>query len=161
MPNNIYILKNLDETKILASIIAKVAQPNLILLLTGNLGSGKTQLAKLIGLKLGVNEIINSPTFIIWNQYQTKYDWKLIHIDAYRLTNNQNLDEYYEIMNNNFTIIEWPNKLTLNYQYYSYLAINFNITNLTSREITISTNLWQTNDELKLKKMLSVLLPKN
>lgn len=140
MKKNKYLLKNLDDTNNLAQIIAKIAKPNLVLLLNGPLGSGKTQITKLIGQLFGVKNVINSPTFIIYNQYQTKYKWNLIHIDAYRLI-KPNVEEYYEIMINNFTIIEWSEKLSINFNNYQYIAIDFKIIDINSREITVNTNL--------------------
>ncbi len=140
MKKNKYILKNLTDTNSLAQIISKITKPNLVLLLNGPLGSGKTHITKLIGWYLGVKNVINSPTFIIYNQYQTKYKWNLIHIDAYRLI-KPNVEEYYEIMINNFTIIEWSEKLSINFNNYQYIAINFKIIDINSREITVNTNL--------------------
>lgn len=159
MKKNTYILKNLTDTNILAKIIAKIAKPNLVLLLNGPLGSGKTQLTKMIGSLLGIKNVINSPTFIIYNQYQTKYQWNLIHIDAYRLI-KPNLEEYYEIMSNNFTIIEWSAKLIFNFADYQYLVIDFKIINLDSREITINTNLLSPTTEKYLLNSLVSLYKK-
>ena len=146
MKKNVYTLKNLDDTNTLTKIISKIAKPNLILLLNGPLGSGKTQIAKLIGILLGVKNIINSPTFIIWNKYQTKYEWNFIHMDAYRLI-NPHLEEYYEIMMNNFMIIEWSERLNINFNNYSYIAIDFKIIDINSREITVNTNLLAKKEE--------------
>lgn len=156
MKNKKYLLKNLDDTNILVQIIAKIVKPNLVLLLNGPLGSGKTQITKLLGSLIGVKSVINSPTFIIWNKYQTKYQWSLIHIDAYRLC-NPDLEEYYEIMMNNFTIIEWPEKLNINFENYPYIAIDFKITNINSREIIISTNHLLPTEEKYLIDALSTL----
>ncbi|WP_342276036.1 tRNA (adenosine(37)-N6)-threonylcarbamoyltransferase complex ATPase subunit type 1 TsaE [Spiroplasma endosymbiont of Nebria brevicollis] len=157
MNHNSYLLNNLKDTKQLARIIANIAQPNLILLLNGTLGSGKTQLTKLIGEELGVSDIINSPTFIIWNQYATKHKWNLIHMDAYRLNNVTHLEEYYEIMANNFMIIEWPDKLPINWQQHMYIEINFTITNATKRVITVNTNLLTNKDKKQLQDWLKHL----
>lgn len=156
MKKNKYILKNLDDTNSLAQIIAKIAKPNLVLLLNGPLGSGKTQITKLIGALLGVKNVINSPTFIIYNQYQTKYKWNLIHIDAYRLI-KPNLEEYYEIIINNFIIIEWPEKLSINFNNYQYIAINFKIIDINTREITVNTNLLTQREENYLINSLASL----
>lgn len=157
MNNNNYLLNNLQDTKQLANIIVNLAQPNLILLLNGEIGSGKTQLTKLIGEMLGVNDVINSPTFIIWNQYETKYEWKLIHMDAYRLNNVTQLDEYYEIMTNNFMIIEWPDKLSVNLQSHMYIEINFTITSALKRMITVNSNLLTNKDKKQLQDNLKYL----
>lgn len=157
MNNDYYILNNLQDTKQLSNIIVNLAQPNLILLLNGTLGSGKTQLTKLIGEMLGVNDVINSPSFIIWNQYETKYEWKLIHMDAYRLNNVTQLDEYYEIMTNNFMIIEWPDKLSVNWQNHMYIEINFTITSALKRMITVNSNLLANKDKKQLQDNLKYL----
>ncbi|WP_308149318.1 MULTISPECIES: tRNA (adenosine(37)-N6)-threonylcarbamoyltransferase complex ATPase subunit type 1 TsaE [unclassified Spiroplasma] len=157
MNNNSYFLNDLKDTKQLATIIANIAQPNLILLLNGTLGSGKTQLTKLISEILGVSDVITSPTFIIWNQYTTKHKWNLIHMDAYRLNNVTQLDEYYEIMANNFMIIEWPDKLPINWQHHMHIEINFTITSATKRMITVNTNLLTNKDKKQLEYDLNCL----
>jgi len=152
-----YQLNNLNDTKKLATIISQLASANLILLLTGTLGSGKTQLVKFIGQMLGITNIINSPTFVIWNQYQTQNTWNLIHMDAYRLNNDDNNAEYFEIMANNFMIIEWPEKLTINFANYSYIAINLKIINDNIRKITVNTNKLEPKSEKVLIKVLNSL----
>lgn len=135
----IYQLKTLADTKTIAQVISKIAKENLYLLLTGPLASGKTQLTKFIGVELGVKTVISSPSFIILNQYQTKYPWKLIHIDAYRLNKNTDFQEYFELTVNNFSIIEWPEKITWDFTKLKTIKINFQLKNQ-QRTITITTN---------------------
>lgn len=135
----IYQLKTLADTKTIAQAISKIAKENLYLLLTGPLASGKTQLTKFIGVELGVKTVISSPSFIILNQYQTKYPWKLIHIDAYRLNKNTDFQEYFELTVNNFSIIEWPEKITWDFTKLKTIKINFQLKNK-QRTITITTN---------------------
>ncbi len=85
-----------------------------IICLHGDLGAGKTTMTQIIGKSLGVTEIINSPTFVIKKIYQTTDDVfkTLIHMDAYRLEGEQNLDVFR--LDQDFTstntlmIIEWP-----------------------------------------------------
>lgn len=55
-----------------------------ILLLKGELGSGKTSLVQGIGQGLGIAELINSPTFILLNEY-SEGRVPLYHLDLYRL----------------------------------------------------------------------------
>lgn len=134
-----YQLKTLTDTKTIAQAISKIAKENLYLLLTGPLASGKTQLTKFIGAELGVKTVISSPSFIILNQYQTKYPWKLIHIDAYRLNKNTNFQEYFELTVNNFSVIEWPEKITWDFTKLKTIMINFELKN-NQRTITMTTN---------------------
>lgn len=138
MTNN-YQLKNLADTKALAQTIAKIADKNIYLLLNGELASGKTQLAKFIGSALGVKEVVNSPTFVILNQYQTNHDWKLVHIDAYRLDKQTDFTEYFELTIDNFTIIEWPNKINWNFEQLQTITIDFKVTD-DMRAITVTAN---------------------
>ena len=56
-----------------------------VLLLEGNLGSGKTTLVQGIGLGLGIPETIDSPTFTLINEYLTG-QMPLYHVDLYRLS---------------------------------------------------------------------------
>jgi tRNA threonylcarbamoyladenosine biosynthesis protein TsaE len=75
------------------------------LLLTGDLGAGKTTLTKMLLKKMGVQETITSPTFVILNQYQTP-SRTINHMDAYRLDQNQDLAMYFEEFDQGLNIIE-------------------------------------------------------
>ena len=81
-----------------------------IILLTGNLGAGKTTLTKFILAELNINEEVTSPTFSLINVYP--YGAKQVyHLDLYRL---DSLEEALDIgieeilHSGNYTIIEWP-----------------------------------------------------
>lgn len=82
--------------------------------LYGNLGAGKTAFTQALARELGILEDITSPTFVIEKIYQIVHAKfaRLIHIDAYRLENGQelqNLDFEAEVSNkNNLIVIEWP-----------------------------------------------------
>ncbi|NER79013.1 MAG: tRNA (adenosine(37)-N6)-threonylcarbamoyltransferase complex ATPase subunit type 1 TsaE [Leptolyngbya sp. SIO1D8] len=70
-----------------------------VLLLQGDLGSGKTTLVKGLGKGLGIHEEINSPTFTLVNEYP-EGRLPLYHVDLYRLdaaeTDNLFLETYWE-----------------------------------------------------------------
>jgi len=115
-----YFCKNLQETE---EIIKKfffefVKKENngAVLLLEGNLGAGKTTICQLIGKQLGIQQIINSPSFNIYNIY-TNEENAFIHYDLYRITSIE-LEEmelrelWYDTYENKFTIhaIEWWQK---------------------------------------------------
>ena len=98
-----------EETISLGEKLAKVLPNGLTILLTGDLGAGKTTLVRGIAKGLNIQGVVQSPTFNIMKIY-TKGDRPLIHIDAYRLADintDIGLDEYigYEI---GLTVIEWP-----------------------------------------------------
>lgn len=137
-----YQLKTLDDTKTLAQAISQIANKNIYVLLSGELASGKTQLTKFIGEELGLAATVNSPSFVILNQYQTKYEWKLIHIDCYRLNKNTDFNEYFEQTIDNFSIIEWPELINWNFTKNKYIAITFKVTHDVhdARNIILTTN---------------------
>ena len=108
-----------------------------VVALLGDLGAGKTTLVRSVAKGLGIEEVVQSPTFNIMKLY-LKGKRPLIHIDAYRLADldtDIGLDEYigYET---GLTMIEWP-------QYIEKLLpkntlfIEISITGETSRHLKI------------------------
>lgn len=92
--------------------LAGELQPGDIVLLSGDLGAGKTHFTKGILKGLGAAEDAVSPTFTIVNEHRTGR-MPLIHIDVYRLGD---IDELYEIGFDEYltgeavTVIEWADK---------------------------------------------------
>lgn len=77
------------------------------------MGAGKTTLIKAIVKNLGVNDVANSPTFSIVNEYLGNNNEAIYHFDLYRLKNNEEaydmgLDEYFD--DDNWCFVEWPNQ---------------------------------------------------
>lgn len=118
------LLKNQSDIKKFSEDFLKnLPQENLaqIVLLSGNLGAGKTTFTQALAQTLGVKETVNSPTFVIMKIYklgksQFSKDWKhLIHIDAYRLENSEELKNlgWEEIISKkeNLVVLEWPEKV--------------------------------------------------
>lgn len=116
-----YVSKNQTDTINYGKKIAGQLKGGYILLLQGDLGTGKTTLVKGISQGLGIKKEITSPTFSLMNVYNIKtlehQNLKtLIHIDAYRLKNEEELIaigvEDYLGEANTVCIIEWPEKIT-------------------------------------------------
>ena len=112
----------LDEIKKIANslyknINKKKTKNSTIITMQGELGVGKTTLTQELAKLLGVREKLVSPTFVIMKKYKTSHDKfkRLIHIDAYRLNNNQELFNlgWQELVNdrNNLIIVEWPERI--------------------------------------------------
>ncbi|MFA6295463.1 MAG: tRNA (adenosine(37)-N6)-threonylcarbamoyltransferase complex ATPase subunit type 1 TsaE [Candidatus Paceibacterota bacterium] len=92
--------------------------------LSGHLGAGKTAFVKAVAKELGVVGEITSPTFVIMKMYSVSQKiveksrfHQLIHIDAYRLENAQELEilNLQRLMLNkyNLIMIEWPENVGL------------------------------------------------
>ncbi|MDG1343787.1 MAG: tRNA (adenosine(37)-N6)-threonylcarbamoyltransferase complex ATPase subunit type 1 TsaE [Flavobacteriaceae bacterium] len=98
-----------------------------ILLVCGEVGSGKTTLVKEICKQLKVKDQVSSPTYTLINEYSCD-DGLVIHMDLYRVENKEEINNLglFEYLDNKFIIIEWPelimNDLDIN---HSILKIDF------------------------------------
>ena len=96
------------ETIELGKKIASKLTKGIVIVLTGDLGSGKTKLTEGILTYFGLENEISSPTFTIVNEYYTE-NLNLYHFDVYRLSD---IDEFYAIGGEEYfekgaCIIEW------------------------------------------------------
>lgn len=83
-----YFTKSEAETIELGREFAeKIKDRNVTVALIGDLGAGKTTFMKGVAAGLGVLEVIKSPTFVVLKEYGSKFG-KLVHVDAYRLSDN-------------------------------------------------------------------------
>ena len=84
--------------------------------MTGELGAGKTTLTQYIAKKMGVKEIVHSPTFVLYKRYKTLPPFThLIHIDLYRIEKEELPTIQFEKLitePNTLIIIEWGEKIT-------------------------------------------------
>ncbi|HEX5040026.1 MAG TPA: tRNA (adenosine(37)-N6)-threonylcarbamoyltransferase complex ATPase subunit type 1 TsaE [Candidatus Limnocylindria bacterium] len=72
-----------EATRAIGRALGRAAVPGTVLALSGELGAGKTQLAKGVAAGLGVESVVNSPTFVLMNEHVGRL--RLFHVDAYRL----------------------------------------------------------------------------
>lgn len=105
-----FILTSVEETYRLGKLIGALVNSGDIICLIGDLGTGKTHLAKGIAKGLGIDDHITSPTFTIVNEYTGRL--KLYHFDVYRVNDPEEIeaigfDEY--IFSDAVSIIEWAN----------------------------------------------------
>ena len=77
--------KSADDTRDLAAQIAGVTNASDLVLLTGDLGAGKTTFTQGFGRALGVESPITSPTFTLVHQYEGRGRIEVVHADVYRL----------------------------------------------------------------------------
>ena len=100
------VVNSADETIEFARILGSGLLPGSILTLEGELAAGKTTFTKGLALGLGIEEVINSPTFAIVKEYEGRIP--LYHMDVYRLdgeTDTQFIHEYFE--REGVCVIEW------------------------------------------------------
>lgn len=102
------ISKSEKDTKNFAKSLASRLEKQDIIILTGDLGSGKTKFTEGILSYFGLQDEISSPTFTIVNEYQ-KNDISIYHFDVYRLEDSS---EFYEMggeeyLEKGICLIEW------------------------------------------------------
>ena len=104
-------LPDLAATAALGAAIANQLAPGDAVLLKGDLGSGKTTLARAILTALGVDETVPSPTFTLVQAYETPR-FPVSHYDLYRLKRPSELDELGldEALDGGAALIEWPER---------------------------------------------------
>ena len=102
------IAETREETIAAAERFAVGLQGGDVVLLSGELGAGKTTFTKGIGLALGVTEPITSPTFTIIKEYRGK-ELMLYHMDMYRISDDLSELGLEEYLGNErgVTVIEW------------------------------------------------------
>ena len=104
-----------EETFRLARDLAKTLRGNEVILLTGELGAGKTVFAKGLAAGLGFNDshLVCSPSYTLLNIYQAKYP--VFHFDLYRLEKESDIRElgWEDYLDTGILIIEWAEKLNL------------------------------------------------
>lgn len=101
-------LKNENDTLSFGKKLASLLKPTDVVVLTGELGSGKTKLTEGILSYFGLENEISSPTFTIVNEYQSD-SFFIYHFDVYRLEDSSEFleiggEEYFE---KGICIIEW------------------------------------------------------
>jgi len=133
------ITRSAEETIKVGQKLAGRLSRGDVVVLYGDLGSGKTTFTKGIGKGLGVKNPrqINSPTFVLIKEYGARIP--MYHLDLYRLDRLQDIEdiaveEY--IYGDGVTIIEWAEKIT-NILPKRYIAVRLTIKGENKRGIKI------------------------
>jgi tRNA threonylcarbamoyladenosine biosynthesis protein TsaE len=101
-----------ETTLALGERIGRVASAGDLICLWGELGAGKTQLTKGIARGLGIDDTVNSPTFVLMSEYAGRLP--LFHVDLYRLADASDalaggvVDDRQAT---GVTVVEWPDRM--------------------------------------------------
>lgn len=133
------ISRSENDTIELGKKIASKLKKGMVIVLTGDLGSGKTKLTEGILTYFGLQNEVSSPTFTIVNEYYTD-NLNIYHFDVYRLAE---IDEFYAIGGEEYfekgaSIIEWG-ELIEEALPKNYVKVNFerDTENINLRNINI------------------------
>ncbi|ADQ15275.1 bifunctional tRNA (adenosine(37)-N6)-threonylcarbamoyltransferase complex ATPase subunit type 1 TsaE/phosphotransferase [Halanaerobium hydrogeniformans] len=133
-----FISNSAEESSDFAQKIAAYIEPPVLILLKGELGSGKTLIAQGIASALGYEKEVTSPTFNLVQEYQGALE--IIHMDLYRLNKSEELIEigFEDYLNRDAVIlIEWP-EIALSLIPADFIFIEINKITSNKREIIIS-----------------------
>ena len=102
--------KNEEELLALGERLGRILQEDDVLILTGELGAGKTTFTKGLAKGLDIRQMIKSPTYTIVREYEGRLP--LYHLDVYRIEGDADsidLDEF--LFGGGVTVIEWGHLL--------------------------------------------------
>jgi len=111
-----YFLPDVHATRALATSIGGQLVAGDLVLLSGELGAGKTTFAQELARSLGVTEDVTSPTFVLMLEYQSGRV-PLLHCDAYRLENleHEELEDAglfdFLTRRDSVRLLEWPERV--------------------------------------------------
>mgnify|MGYP006158750471 FL=1 len=109
------VVNCVSELERAATSLLELINDNTIVCFYGEMGVGKTTFIKEICKKLGVEDVVSSPTFSIINEYLTDNDESVYHFDFYRIEKEEEAfdigyEEYF--YQGNLCLIEWPEKIS-------------------------------------------------
>ena len=110
------VVNCVSELELAATSLLELINDNNIICFYGEMGVGKTTFIKEICKKLGVEDVVSSPTFSIINEYLTENNESVYHFDFYRIEKEEEAfdigyEEYF--YQGNLCLIEWPEKISL------------------------------------------------
>ncbi len=104
-------IKSIEEIAVAAKEFVTAMGDRKVFAFYGKMGAGKTTFIKAVCEELGVEDVINSPTFAIVNEYVDGKGEPVYHFDFYRIKNLQEvLDIGYEdyVYSGHVCFMEWP-----------------------------------------------------
>ncbi|MEI6498826.1 MAG: tRNA (adenosine(37)-N6)-threonylcarbamoyltransferase complex ATPase subunit type 1 TsaE [bacterium] len=115
---DLYSYSESDTIKF-AQEVSKAVKGGDVLLLSGELGAGKTSFSKALAFALGIEEVVTSPTFVILKKYRLpvaqNHIKELVHTDCYRLTTLADAESIglaeYLAQDDLVILIEWPENI--------------------------------------------------
>ena len=136
-------VRSIEELEEVVGILTRyIMEGYKVILLSGELGSGKTTLTKALCTRLGVAEAITSPTFSLVNEYPSSGAGSIYHMDLYRLEKKEDLvqigfEEYLE--SGQLCLIEWP-EIADEHFYMPYIRVKISVGSNNIRIFNITTH---------------------
>ena len=151
-----YMSPDVQTTHRIGHIIGSCLGEGDVVLLNGDLGSGKTCLTQGIARGLGSEDNVRSPTFVIVAEYSGLIP--IYHIDLYRLEKIGSIDNLYleeYLYGEGVSIIEWPDRIQDSFPLGSF-SVRLEKVNQTTRAIQVTVP--KTKNNLLIRN-LNIELP--
>jgi tRNA threonylcarbamoyladenosine biosynthesis protein TsaE len=141
VPERVFVTHSSEETIALGRKIATELTAPALVLLSGDLGAGKTTLTKGIasGLHAAKEEDVTSPTFTLVHKYQG--DARVYHVDLYRIGNAHDFetlgleDVFAEQA---IVLIEWPERMAIQTE-WPVMRVKLEHVDESTRRVTVDT----------------------
>ncbi len=136
----VYQINSLDELAKVAELFVQEVLPKVrVFAFEAPMGTGKTTFIKAVCEALGVQDVINSPTFSIVNEYDNEKGELIYHFDCYRLNDledayNLGAEDYLD--SGAYCFIEWP-EILLDLMPNEYALVKLSLNEDNSRRIEI------------------------
>ncbi|HET9829402.1 MAG TPA: tRNA (adenosine(37)-N6)-threonylcarbamoyltransferase complex ATPase subunit type 1 TsaE [Nocardioidaceae bacterium] len=112
--SHLVVARSVEDTRLVGARLAPLLRAGDLLVLSGDLGAGKTTFTQGLAGALGVRGEVTSPTFVISRVHPSLTDGPaLVHVDAYRLAESAELDDLDldAYLDEAVTVVEWGNGL--------------------------------------------------
>jgi tRNA threonylcarbamoyladenosine biosynthesis protein TsaE len=113
--SHVVVSSSPEQTEGLGAALGAVLRAGDVVLLTGDLGAGKTLFTKGVARALGVAPAVTSPTFNIMIEYATASGTTLRHFDLYRLDDADALEDidYFGLLESDaISVVEWGDRFS-------------------------------------------------
>lgn len=152
----VYTTNSPEKTFQFGLEFAKILQPGMVILLSGDLGAGKTCFASGIIKGLGVDQYVTSPTFTLINQYSGRLP--VAHFDLYRLNEPDELFDigFTEYLDGQWVLlIEWPERAE-DYLPATYIKVEISVQGETRKFSLLSSGEEYLQIDEEMKKLVSI-----
>jgi tRNA threonylcarbamoyladenosine biosynthesis protein TsaE len=139
VPDRVFVTHSAEETVALGRKIAAGLKPPALVLLSGELGAGKTTLTKGIagGLRAAKEEDVTSPTFTLVHKYDG--DARVYHVDLYRIGDAHDFETLglEDVFSEQaIVLIEWPERMAIHTE-WPVVRIKLEHVDESTRRVTI------------------------
>lgn len=142
--NSERIVKSLSELKSFWQELLPHLKDRSILLMSGDVGAGKTTSVQIIAAEMGMRDV-QSPSFAIHLRYENSAGRALDHLDLYRLKDDDDLESsgFWDLFAQpqSLIVIEWANRLDFDYLPLNWQRVEIRFEKLSESERRISTRL--------------------